>query len=45
MAHTPRVIGLAAGAAMADIFESEPEGEGDRDLFVNAELERGDQWS
>lgn len=27
---------------MAERFESEPEGEGERDLFVKAELDRGD---
>ena len=30
---------------MADKFESEPEGEGDRDLFVKAELDLADLLS
>ena len=30
---------------MAETFESEPEGEGDMDLFVNAELDRGERIS
>lgn len=32
---------------MAETFESDPEGEGDIDLFVNAELDRGERrsWS
>ena len=42
MAQTPRVIGFVTGPAMADKFESEPDGEGESDLFVNAELERTD---
>ena len=43
IAHTPRVMGLVAGPpAMADKFESEPEGEGERDLFVKAELDLAD---
>jgi hypothetical protein len=45
IAHTPSVIGLFPETAMADRFESEPEGEGERERFVKAELERADLWS
>lgn len=39
IAQTPKTIGLRKGGATADKLESEPEGEGDIDLFVNAELD------
>ena len=40
IAQTPRAIGLRKAGVIADKLESEPEGEGERDLFVKAELDR-----
>lgn len=45
IAHTPKIMGFVTGATMAETFESDPEGEGDIDLFVNAELDRGERRS
>lgn len=39
MAQTPKTIGFTAGAAIVDKLESEPDGDGDIDLLVTAELD------
>ena len=45
IAHIPRTIGLGCVPVIADRFESDPDGEGESDLFVNTELDRFERRS
>ena len=45
IAHTPSTMGFMVVPVMADRFESDPDGEGESDLFVSTELDRFERRS